>query len=110
MHYTDRKNQHLGYFGLEHRCKRKYNSLAFKMMELFGLDNAWIVWKEKRGLLGEEVNKQHEKYGSRVCRGKLFRKWAKETAEFSRKASLVGKFRDSKVVFVALDFFVIKTK
>ena len=78
MHYCDRKNQHLGYFGAEHKCRRKYNSLLFKMMELFGLDNARVVWFEQIGQDGEAVHKQHDKFGSRRCREKLFRKWAKE--------------------------------
>ena len=44
--------------------KRRDNSLAFKMLEVFGLDNAWVVWKESRGRADDEVNKRHEKFGT----------------------------------------------
>ena len=105
MQYADRKNQHLGYFGLEHKCKRKNNYLAFKMMEFFGLDNAWIVWKEARGRLGDDVSKQHEKYGSRVCRGKLFRKWVKECVLRNPRRPSPIKLDDGDITIVNHDYF-----
>ena len=102
MHYADRKNQHLGYQGTEHKCQRKYNSLAFKMMELFGLDNPWIVWHEKKGLLGDPVKTQHERYGARRCRDELFRKWAKECCLLNPVPKLSTHINASDIAKAAL--------
>jgi len=105
FHFVDRKNQHISYQNVSFKAKRKYNGLIFKLMEMFGLDNAWIIFVELKGRNGENVDKQHRKFGQRSCRAELFRKWAKENILRNSKLEKINLNHQHLSVAPILDQF-----
>ena len=67
-HFSDRINQDASYFGMEYRTVRQRMSLAFKIIEMYGWINPWIVYYEVQQRQGVEVVENQHKYGQRAFR------------------------------------------